>query len=488
MKKLLVIFVFIVFAPILFLPFGADANVFTYMGRLLVDGYIPYVDGWDHKGISLYFINAFGYLIGFKSILGIRILELILILIAFSKIYTTLSAKFSKLIAFLACVIGMFALKYFFQGGNLTEEYGAIFTLIAISLLLKKEIKTLDYAIIGALFIINFTIRANLISFWAALFLMYCVQTVFKVIPLKIFLLNMLKMAYGGAIVALLLLIYFVSTNSFQDFIDSAFVFNFSYSSSTLSSTLVAIFTSMKKYYLSVILIIAFVLSLVRVYKDRTKKIELLLILWIPIELYFSNVANRMYGHYFIMWIPLLIVSFSIILLTLKEQLKFSNQKLIIASGITIILCLFMPSYMILKDWQRVFIEQEETNGKKVSDHIANNYQNESLLVWGNDCYLYNTNNKKAPTAFFYQSIFKYNSDLVTEKTKVFYKEIMENKPTLIVDAKRKGLVNLNGIDEIIIDENQKRNLKEFLSIINTYYVLKEQQYGMDFYVLKEHE
>jgi hypothetical protein len=487
MKKLLTILVLIAFAPILFLPFGSDAAVYTYMGRLLLDGYIPYVDGWDHKGISLYFINAFGYLIGFKSIIGIRILELVLILIAFSRIHSILRTKFPKLIAFIACAIGVFTLKYFFQGGNLTEEYGAIFTLIAISLLLKKEIKTLDYAIIGALFVINFTIRANLISFWGALFLMYSIQTIFRVIPLKTFLLNILKMAYGAITVVLLLLIYLISTNSFQDFIDAAFVFNFSYSNSTFSSTLVAIFASMKKYYLSVILIIAFAISLVKWYKDRTKKIELLLILWIPIELYFSNLSNRTYGHYFIMWTPLLILSFAVILLTLKEQLKASNRKLIIASAITFVLCFYMPSYMVLKDWQRVFVEQEETNGKKVSDHIANNYQNESLLVWGNDCYLYNANNKKAPTAFFYQSIFKYNSDLVTEKTRVFCKEILENKPELIVDTKRKGLVNLNGIDEII-DENQKRNLKEFLSIINTYYVLKEQQYGMDFYVLKEHE
>jgi hypothetical protein len=485
MKKLFIILVFIAFAPILFLPFGGDADVYTYMGRLLVNGYIPYVDGWDHKGISLYFINAFGYLIGFKSIVGIRILEFVLILIAFSRIHTMLRTKFPKLIAFIACGIGVFTLKYFFQGGNLTEEYGAIFTLIAVSLLLKKEIKTIDYAIVGALFVINFTIRANLISFWIALFLMYCIQIVFKVIPLKTFLLNILKMAYGAITIVLLLLIYFISTDSLQEFIDAAFVFNFSYSNSTFSSTLMAILASMKKYYLSIILIIALVISLVRVYKDRTKKIELLLIFWIPIELYFSNVSNRMYGHYFMMWMPLLILSFGVILSTLKEELKASDLKLIIASGITIILCFFMPSYMILKDWQRVFVEQEETNGKKVSDHIANNYQNESLLVWGNNTYLYNANHKKAPISFFYQSIFKYNSDLVTEKAKEFCKEIMKNKPTLIIDAKRKGLVNLNGIDEIIIDENQKRNLKEFLSIVSTYYVLKEQQYGMDFYVLK---
>lgn len=485
MKKLLIILVLVVFAPILFLKFGADADVYSYMGRLIVDGYIPYVDGWDHKGISLYFINAIGYLIGFKSILGIRILELILILYAFSKIFTILSVKFSEIISFIACGIGMLTMKYFLQGGNMTEEYGAIFTLIAISLLLKEKMKTLDYAIIGALFVINFTIRANLISFWVALFLMYFAQTVFRIIPLKTFLLNMLKMAYGGVTIVVLLLIYFLTTNSLQDFIDAAFVFNFSYSNSTFYSTLIAIFMSMKKYYLALILVCAFALSLIRFFKDKTRKLELLLLLWIPIELYFGNVSNRMYGHYFLMWVPLVILSMSVILSTLRAQYKFSKQKLLLVSSGIVVLCYFMPSYMVIKDWQRVIFGQEETNGKKVSNHITNEYSEASLLIWGNSCHLYNNNHKKAPTTFFYHSAFKYHSDLVTEKAALFSKEILKNKPDLIVDTKRNGLVNLNGLGNDHIDDIQKRNLKEFLSIMKSYYVLKEHKYGMDFYVLK---
>ncbi len=211
----------------------------------------------------------------------------------------------------------------------------------------------------------------------------------------------------------------------------------------------------------------------------------MLLLLWIPIELYFGNVSNRMYGHYFLMWVPLVILSMSVILSTLRVQYKFSKQKLLVVSSGIVVLCYFMPSYMILKDWQRVIFGQEETNGAKVSNHIANEYSEESILIWGNSCYLYNNNHKKAPTTFFYHSAFKYNSDLVTEKSALFSKEILQNKPDLIVDTKRKGLVNLSGLENDHIDDNQKRNLKEFLSIMTSYYVLKEHKYGMDFYVLK---
>ena len=127
MKKLFILLLILLFFPILFIGFQTDADVYAYMGRLLVNGFIPYVDGWDHKGISLYFINALGYLIGLKSITGIRILELILISYSFLNFYKTIAQKYSELIAFISMTVGIFTLKYFFDGGNLTEEYGVIY-------------------------------------------------------------------------------------------------------------------------------------------------------------------------------------------------------------------------------------------------------------------------------------------------------------------------------------------------------------------------
>ena len=488
MKKLLLLLIILIFIPIFFIDFGRDASVFGYMGRLIVNGYIPYIDGWDHKGISLYFINALGYLIGFKSLIGIRILELILILYSFSKIYSILSVRYTKVIALIACIIGLFTLKYFFDGGNMTEEYGAIFTLIAVSLLLKEKLKSIEYAIIGALFVINLTIRANLISFWIALFLMYCFQVIIKSITLRSFFMNLLKMAYGAISVIAFLLIYFIFNDSFQEFIDAAFVFNLSYTNTTFLSTLEAVFRSMTRYHLSIILIIAFVVSLLRIYKDRTKKIELLLIVWIPLELFFSNVSNRMYAHYFMMWTPMLILSFCVILSTLKEQLKTSNQKIIILSTIIFSVCFYVPSYVILKEWKEVFIKPNTTKIKKIGIYIEEHYKEYSLLVWGNACQLYNDADKKAPTTYFYQSIFKYKSDLIKRNAIDFTKEILANKPELIIDTKQLGLLNLNGLDEIEIDKSQELYLKEFLSIVQTYYILKEVKFGVEFYTLKRNE
>ncbi len=172
MKKYIVLTIVILFLPILLsLPIYNDNGAYAYMGTLFFEGKLPYIDGWDHKGISMYLINALGYLIGVKHLMGIRLLEFLLIVTSFSMIFKRLSEKYTQKIAFVSVLFGLLSLRYFFDGGNMTEEYGALFVLISLSLLLKEKIKIIDYIVIGAFFIINFTIRANLISFWIALFL-----------------------------------------------------------------------------------------------------------------------------------------------------------------------------------------------------------------------------------------------------------------------------------------------------------------------------
>lgn len=488
MKRVFILLILVLFVPILFFSFYTDAHVYAYMGRLLANGYIPYVDGWDHKGIFMYFINAAGYLLGFKSIVGIRILELILIFYSFSKIYHLLSEKYTKLIAFVSVVFGLFTMKYFFDGGNLTEEYGAIFTLISISLLLKEKIRTIDYAIIGALFVVNFTIRANLISFWVALFLLYLAKMLLRRISIKEFLITILKMGYGGATVVLSLLIYFISTNSLQAFYDAAFTFNFSYSEATVATTIKTVFFSMKKYHLSLILVVGFLICIKRSLRNKTGILEPLLIIWIPIELYFSNVSNRLYSHYFLMWVPLLVLSSSVILSEVKERFSFSNKKIIIGTSLVFVGLYYVPSYMALMDWNRVLLKPAISNDKRISDYVKENYENESLVVFGNASEIYNNNNKKSPTTFFYQSIFKYNTDLIKEMTSKFSKEILQSQPALIIDTKRNGMLYLDESNDSLIDSGQKNNLKEFVSIIKSQYVLSEQKYGADFYTLKKNE
>lgn len=353
MKKLLILAILVFFIPYFVIGFNTDASVFAYMGKLIVDGGIPYIDGWDHKGISMYLIGAFGYgILGFKSFVGIRILELLLILYVFLQFFKNQTKSSSKTIALIAGIFGIFTMRYFFEEGNVTEEYALIFSLLSALVLLRKNISTWNYALVGALFIMSFTIRANLIAFWIALFLVYVTQLLLKQKKIKEVLLIFLKMAYGAAAASLGLMGYLLVTDSLTEFIDAAFVFNFSYSdaSSSSGSTVIAIFNVMKKFHLSVILLIGFVVALLRFLKDKNRFLELLLLIWIPVELYLGNISHRIYGHYFLMWVPLMLFSVSIILQEVKERFQFSQWKIILGSGFVFALCFYVPVYLSVKD------------------------------------------------------------------------------------------------------------------------------------------
>lgn len=487
MKKVLIL-ILVLFVPIFFLDFYTDAQVYSYIGRLIVEGGVPYVDAWDHKGISLYFINALGYgLLGFKSFVGIRILELLLIILSFTRFFKFARRNFTLESAFIASVFGLFTLKYFFDAGNMTEEYGAIFSLLSVLLLMKKHPKMLDFAIVGAFFIINFTIRANLIGLWVAIFLVYVVRLILKKDAIKTILLNFLKMGVGALAVVVLLGVYLWSTDSYQEFIDAAFTFNFSYTEgSSFTGILSTMTKSMIRYRLSVLIAVAWLLSLIRFYKDKNRFLELLLLFWIPIELYFSNMSDRMYAHYYLMWMPLVMLSILIILSEVRKKFAVSQVKLMIGSFLVFAVLYYVPTYMTFKDWKTIVQGKHRTERHDAGLYISENYKDDTLLIWGNDCDLYNYSQKSSPITFFYQSTFKYDTKLIREKITDFNEQLIEKKPTLIIDAKRNGLLQLDMSNTDKVSREQVRNLQSFIGFVSANYALKEQKFGLDFYVLKD--
>jgi hypothetical protein len=120
--------------------------------------------------------------------------------------------------------------------------------------------------------------------------------------------------------------------------------------------------------------------------------------------------------------------------------------------------------------------------------HITQNYADESILVWGNSPYIYNETNKTSPVSYFYHSTFKYNSDVITEITEDFAKQVLQKKPDVIIDGKRPGLIRLDQSNISEIGPGQIQNAGPFLTIIDTYYEFNESFNGLSYYTLKKNE
>ena len=54
-----------------------DANIYFTVGKGMVNGFVPYLDLFDHKGPIIYLIYGIGSLISSSSFIGVFILEVI---------------------------------------------------------------------------------------------------------------------------------------------------------------------------------------------------------------------------------------------------------------------------------------------------------------------------------------------------------------------------------------------------------------------------
>ena len=59
----------------LFSGWGYDSAMFQTIGKYWVEGYLPYVDLYDHKGPMIFFINALGYGLGGRN--GVYIIQVL---------------------------------------------------------------------------------------------------------------------------------------------------------------------------------------------------------------------------------------------------------------------------------------------------------------------------------------------------------------------------------------------------------------------------
>ena len=89
-----------------------DALVFCELGKSMVQGYKPYVDIFDHKGLYIFYYTAIGGILGIK---GVMIVQVLLISIVFAFIYKSLKIYTNdKLLIFSA--LFFFGALYAFTG------------------------------------------------------------------------------------------------------------------------------------------------------------------------------------------------------------------------------------------------------------------------------------------------------------------------------------------------------------------------------------
>jgi len=154
---LLAIFQSLVFIPRspYFRPFpGVDSAMYVYSAERVLEGNLPYLDLWNHKGPLVFYNNILGILLTPNSFWGVWLVEFVVVVASMSFAYFALSKVYDRYIAFAGVLAGFspsYALKI---AGNTNEVYSLLPTFLAL----------------WTLFAISFLIRANNIGLFLALF------------------------------------------------------------------------------------------------------------------------------------------------------------------------------------------------------------------------------------------------------------------------------------------------------------------------------
>ena len=131
---------------------GGDSAIFMYVAQGILEGEVPYLDRWDHKGPLLYLINAVGLLI--EESWGIWIVQALFLLGTIYFALIMLRKAFGITPALFALALFLILFSRFNPPGNYTEQYALLFQFLALHLLFRshqqphREISLIHFALL----------------------------------------------------------------------------------------------------------------------------------------------------------------------------------------------------------------------------------------------------------------------------------------------------------------------------------------------------
>jgi hypothetical protein len=207
-----------------------DSGIFLFVGQEINRGRIIYLDVWEIKAPLIYFINAFGLLLGNGSVWGVWALELCFFIGIMFLSYFLLRKNMGALESFLFSAASFLGI-YLFMSGNFTEEYTLLFSMamlfVFVRLALKSD-KLWPYFLIGCFGGLAFEVKPSYIDVILTIVTIMIVLSLKK--ELRKFWRKLLFIFWGFLVINLITVAYFWSKNALGEYWIDVFVLNRYYS------------------------------------------------------------------------------------------------------------------------------------------------------------------------------------------------------------------------------------------------------------------
>jgi len=322
---------------------GEDGGIFLLMGRNLAEGGTLYKDLFDHKGSVIFFLNALPQLF-VKGTVGVWILEIIFMAMSLCLLYKTAYKLLKNPSAILPPLLYLIISGLLFNGGNYTEEYSNLFSIIALYIFVtwmesrETKISQNQGVILGISLAIVFFTRPNNIVFIISV-IAYIGISLLKGNIKQAF--NFAAMVIVGiSIITGIIVIYHIQQHTLGEMIYATVLHNLDYCREGIRAkqTIPLIYNSFKKWML---LINAFVgYSIIRCFIYKNRKYGVFLILASITTVISIFISGREFQYYLLLETPVMALSSILILVhgtkDLKEYLKKEWKKAVLLNLIVL--------------------------------------------------------------------------------------------------------------------------------------------------------
>ena len=466
---------------------GRDSGFFMFAGREMLKGKQLYTQIWDSKGPLIFFINAFGLWLGAGSRWGLWFLELILLTLGFGFAYSVINRHWGHLAGLFGIITGACALATIFGAGNTVEEYSLLFSLLSLYAYDQSFTRSdhrLTDLLIGACAMASFHLRANNIGVELVSIILIIIviwrEKGFKAIWTRIGWIFL-----GSLIVNIPVFLYFYLQGTLEEMLAASLVYNFSYSavygsSSFLSRIINDSLLPGLAYFKgwAYVFGLGYAASIYYAVRKHSPKpfdpfIKLNLVL-LPVEVILSAVSGREFGHYFINWIPAIMLSAAILFIFAEEFILSQELVQALKTHAKTYATLFALILMLALQWDTIVLPQAKALYKFVRspaqsmDYVSrtaryiqeNTNPDDRVLVLGGQCGINLMSNRSSiDGALFYPLIN--NSPLGLKLQSEYFQNLKDQKPVYIVDGFALYPWHLPAIDP---DNRAKQNITSPLS------------------------
>jgi hypothetical protein len=300
---------------------GVDSACFFLIGRGIVNGYVPYVDFVDNKGVILYFLNAFPmffYPDKLSALARITVwMEELLFLFASLRIIVYISKKFSLKQGFFPQLFYLMSIMPLIESGNMSEEYTNFFTLVVFALFVKyafneKETFSWIYGFIfGTMFTLSFLVRPNNAIPTAVLITVFGIWLIIR--KEYKYLTTYATTGIGGSLtIGIPVYIYLTMNNALTDCLEQTFIANLNYAEDSGNSITEIFFTKYGFIAMCILLISLIGISVV-LFSRNTCKVKLFAIA-VGFSSLFSYIScfisGFLYFHYLLIGTTSMVIAF----------------------------------------------------------------------------------------------------------------------------------------------------------------------------------